>query len=416
MSATLDCGTSCCAVPQTQNVPGVQGQNAFTFTTASFVVPALGAQVTISVINSDWVSLGQTIFIEGAGTFTVSNINSSTSVLLTYQNVSSNTATGNTIAAGAEVSPAGIPGAGGINGTNAFTVVGGGSPNTPAKGGSIIVPVADSTWIVVGQDVFVENSGYYLVTAKTDTTHFTGTYLNVFANTNSGNAIAAGSGVGPAGSGIVNPIPELDLTNTASTAISTPAAGVTAVYVDPLIKDIKTKDDAGYVRGSQFNFSTIQQAPAATVRTYITGSKITVPANNMQIGTMFKWRFNMAKTAAGSASSTIDIAVGTAGTTADTARLSFTKPAGTAAADEAWCEVIATVRGPLSGVGVVVGEFTMIHNLASTGHATIPCVVVNTISAGFDVTVANLFVGLCITTGASDVITIEQVQAEAYNM
>jgi hypothetical protein len=64
----------------------------------------------------------------------------------------------------------------------------------------------------------------------------------------------------------------------------------------------------------------------------------------------------------------------------------------------------------------VVGNFTLIHNLASTGHATIPAVCVTTISSGFDVTVANLFVGLCLTTGASDSITIEQVTAEAVNL
>ena len=34
----------------------------------------------------------------------------------------------------------------------------------------------------------------------------------------------------------------------------------------------------------------------------------------------------------------------------------------------------------------------------------------------FDITVANLIVGLCITTGASDAITIQQVTAEAMNL
>ena len=210
---------------------------------------------------------------------------------------------------------------------------------------------------------------------------------------------------------------ELDTTNIASTSILTPASGVTAVFVDS-DKKLKSKNDAGYIiNASSFNnFSTSAQTPAATTRTYLTGSALSVPAGKLQIGTMFRWIFDMTKTNAGSASSTIDIAFGTAGTTADTARVSFTKPAGTAVVDTGLCLVTATVRGPLSASGVVVGNFQMTHNLAATGHATIPCVVVNTVSGAFDITVANLIVGLCITTGASDAITIQQVTAEAMNL
>lgn len=210
---------------------------------------------------------------------------------------------------------------------------------------------------------------------------------------------------------------ELDTTNIASTSILTPASGVTAVFVDS-DKKLKSKNDAGYIiNASSFNnFSTSAQTPAATTRTYLTGSALSVPPGKLQIGTLFRWTFDMTKTNAGTAASTIDIAFGTAGTTADTARVSFTKPAGTAVVDTAFCTIVAIVRGPLTSAGVVSGVFEMTHNLAATGHATIPCVVVNTISAGFDITVANLIVGLCITTGAADAITIQQVTAEAMNL
>lgn len=209
---------------------------------------------------------------------------------------------------------------------------------------------------------------------------------------------------------------ELDLTSIAATSISTPASGVAAVYHDITTTELKVRDSAGFVRGWQSNFSTASQAPTATTRTYITGSLITVPTNKLQIGTCFYWGFSMTKTAAGTATSTIDIAVGTAGTTADTARVSFTKPAGTAAVDEAWCEVRCISRGPLSASGIFVGQFIMMHNGNTAGHATIPVVVVNTVSAAFDVTTVGLKVGLCITTGASDAITIKMCQAQAWNM
>ena len=197
----------------------------------------------------------------------------------------------------------------------------------------------------------------------------------------------------------------------------TPAAGQAIVYVDNVSKRLSMKDDAGNVRSlSLTNFSTSAQAPTAATLTYLTGSALAIPSGKMQIGSMFRWKFNMTKTAAGVAASTIDIRIGTNGTTADTARLTFTKPAGTAVVDEAWCEVVMTVRGPLSASGIVVGTFNMTHNLQITGHAIIPCVVATVVSSAFDVTIASLIVGLTITTGAADAITIQHVQSEVINV
>jgi hypothetical protein len=58
----------------------------------------------------------------------------------------------------------------------------------------------------------------------------------------------------------------------------------------------------------------------------------------------------------------------------------------------------------------------MVHNLAATGHAVIPCVCVNTVSAAFTTVTAALKWGLVVTTGASDAITIQMVQAQAWNV
>jgi hypothetical protein len=159
------------------------------------------------------------------------------------------------------------------------------------------------------------------------------------------------------------------------------------------------------------NYSTAQQVIAATTRTYVTGSALAVPSDGLTVGTKLRWRFNITKTAAGTAASTFDIAFGTAGTTADTARVSFTKPGGTAAADEGIVTIEATVRS-VGAAGVVIGNFQLTHNLASTGHLQIPTAVVLTTSSGFDNDGVDLIAGVCITTGASDAITIEQVEAE----
>jgi hypothetical protein len=199
-----------------------------------------------------------------------------------------------------------------------------------------------------------------------------------------------------------------------SAAPATPASGkVTAYFDNTGTPVLRWKDDTGIDRmvGAVRNYSTAQQAPAAAAREYIVGSSLRIPKIKLQAGTQLRWRFNMAKTAAGTATSTFDVCFGTAGTTADTARISFTKPAGTAAADEGFVEIVVTIRS-IGATGVAVGTFQMTHNLSATGHAQIPTVVVTTVSSGFDMTVADLIAGVCITTGASDVITIEHVQAE----
>lgn len=150
--------------------------------------------------------------------------------------------------------------------------------------------------------------------------------------------------------------------------------------------------------------------PAAATRTYLLG--LSVPVGGLKVGARIRFALNMTKTAAGTAASTFDLCFGTAGTTADTARCSFTKPAGTAAADDGFVIIEAVVKAVSATVGVVVACLRMTHNLAATGHAVIPCVVVPITSGSFDNSSESLKIGLCLTSGASDAITINQVTAE----
>lgn len=197
----------------------------------------------------------------------------------------------------------------------------------------------------------------------------------------------------------------------------TPAAGQAVVYVDTTSKKLTAKNDAGFIQGHIYNFSTAAQTPAAASLTYIIGSSIAIPTGKLQIGTCFRWTFDVTKTAAGTAASTYAIVVGTAGTTADTARVSFTKPAGTATADVGRITINAICRGPLSASGIFAGTFQMTKNLVdANGHFAISSVNVTTISGAFDVTVANSIVGLVVTSGASDALTFQVVQAEAWNL
>jgi hypothetical protein len=163
------------------------------------------------------------------------------------------------------------------------------------------------------------------------------------------------------------------------------------------------------------NWSTASQNIASTTRTYVTGSQIAMQAGQLRIGTKFRWTIDITKTGAGVATSTFDICFGTNGTPGDTARVAFTKPAGTGVIDNCRVIIDAIVRGPLSGSGVVAGHFNLIHNLSITGFATIPCVNVVTVSGTFDVTTPT-YVGVCITAGLNDNWTIQLVSAETWNL
>jgi hypothetical protein len=115
MSVPIQCCNPCPTVEVT-NIPGAEGAdgapgaagiNAFTITTSDFVVPNIGDPVTVQVGNSSWAAVGQNVFIAGAGTFSVTSKLGTGSMTLTYLDYAGNTHAGETITAGAQVSPAG---------------------------------------------------------------------------------------------------------------------------------------------------------------------------------------------------------------------------------------------------------------------------------------------------------------------
>lgn len=94
----------CCDTPQTTNVPGVAGASAITVTGASFVVPAVGLAVAITVGDSSFLQIGGNLFIGGAN-FRISAINGSTSISAKYVKLPTDTVTtGATVPAGTIVS------------------------------------------------------------------------------------------------------------------------------------------------------------------------------------------------------------------------------------------------------------------------------------------------------------------------
>jgi hypothetical protein len=163
--------------------------------------------------------------------------------------------------------------------------------------------------------------------------------------------------------------------------------------------------------GKLENWSVAAQGAGFATDTYLTGSSILIPNSLPKVGTKYRCKFHVSKTAAGTATPIIQIRIGTAGTTADTSRCSFTFGAGTAAADTGQFEVAGVFRTVGSGTSAVLQGFCGLTNLAATGLASTVKGVLTT-SAGFDSTVANSIIGVSVNGGTSASWTVQLVDAE----
>jgi len=120
------CGTpSCCETAEVQNIPGPQGPagadctpcddgvNAFTSTTANFTQPAVDANVSVEVVDSTWIVIGQELFIETGGYYLAVSKADSTHVTVKNRGYTGAAAPAAIIASGAHVGPAGLVGTAG---------------------------------------------------------------------------------------------------------------------------------------------------------------------------------------------------------------------------------------------------------------------------------------------------------------
>lgn len=201
-------------------------------------------------------------------------------------------------------------------------------------------------------------------------------------------------------------------------APGTPGANKGTIFVESGGKRLTFKEDSGRtytLPGGLRNWNTADVV-ANAADTYLTGSGLAVPTGlALQVGTTFKWRMFVTKTSAGVATPIWTIKVGTAGTTADATRLTFTGPAQTANADTGFIEITAILRN-VGAAGVLAGGLILNHNLAITGFANIGSPTLQVTSAGFDTTVANLIIGVAVNPGAAGVWTHQVIKAEMLNI
>lgn len=190
-----------------------------------------------------------------------------------------------------------------------------------------------------------------------------------------------------------------------------PAASKVIIYNDPvsLTPTFRTSVRVATIGGIR-NANTSAQA-YTTAEVYIAGSALAIPAHLMQVGARFRWRFGLTKTA-GTGAQIFAIKVGTAGTTSDTTRVTFTQvAAGTSVTDTEVVEISAVVRS-VGASGVISGVLSMSHVLATTGFSTLGANVMSVTSAGFDTTVAASIVGVTFNHGTAGAGNIEFATAE----
>lgn len=164
----------------------------------------------------------------------------------------------------------------------------------------------------------------------------------------------------------------------------------------------------------QHNISVANQVGFAA-DTYLAGSMVSIPLGKVMVGTKYRCKFNVVKTAAGVAAPIVNVRVGTAGTIVDVSRSVLTFAAQTAAIDEGVVEVEYVFR--TAGLSAVLQALGCLgHRLSITGLSTsVLSTVINT-GAAFDVTAANLKIGLSVNGGASAAWTVSLVSAELINL
>lgn len=153
--------------------------------------------------------------------------------------------------------------------------------------------------------------------------------------------------------------------------------------------------------------------------TLLAGSVFAVPKGRLPVAARatYKLTFDMTKTAAGTATPLLYINYGTAGTAADTAILTFTFGAGTAAVDVGVFEVLVTFR-TVGATGVATGVAKLDHSLAATGltnTGTGGCAVFAVTSSAFSTVVADSYISASFNGGTSFAGTNTLVQAEWEN-
>ncbi len=105
-SDNCNCG---CPSPAVVSTPGTSGQSAFSLTTSAIIVPADNSNFAVSVGNSDWLTEGEILIVEGPAHFEVS-VKNGLNLTLIFRRQPGDLALGQTIPSGSLIAPSGAQG------------------------------------------------------------------------------------------------------------------------------------------------------------------------------------------------------------------------------------------------------------------------------------------------------------------
>jgi hypothetical protein len=246
---------------------GPLGPPAYTASLTAFVMPEAGDSFTLAVGSTAWVAPYETVFIGGAGWFTVLSVLDAQNLQLGGLGIAQVAAPGTVVASGALVAPSGLPGPQGADGPAgpvgqaAFTSTLNGF-SMPANGATTpSLFVGSTAWASQNAPVFVSGAGWFSIAAITDAQHFTLTAANVTQLAASGTQVAAGALVSPSG--------------TPGTPGAQGPAGTPGTNVNQ-----QTSDVIQVPQGSNFSVDgTLLQSTAGPL-TNLSGSKVTATATS----------------------------------------------------------------------------------------------------------------------------------------
>jgi hypothetical protein len=157
-------------------------------------------------------------------------------------------------------------------------------------------------------------------------------------------------------------------------------------------------------KGGQYNASVASVSAGYAADTYLAGSSVLADAGAWKAKAIYHCIFDMVKTAAGVAAFTVNVRMGTLGTTGDASVLSLAFAVGTAVADTGLFALDLVFRTVGSGTTAVVqGLLSCWHHLAATGLITTGAsgfgLIIGT-SAGFASTTQTIL-GLSVNGGAA---------------
>lgn len=170
---------------------------------------------------------------------------------------------------------------------------------------------------------------------------------------------------------------------------------------------------------SIFNSNGGGQTLTAATEAVITGSQIVMPVGGLQVGTRIKWKLALTKTAAGTGTTAILIKTNTTttlatGTTGGAATLTtFTGDTETAAADTAVWEITLIIKTVNASTGTATAILSAQNGLAVTGWFTVGVKAQQKAITAQNTSATVLSIGLAVTTGAADVVTVNYVEAYA---